>query len=945
MAEKEYDKKVAQRPIAKRYGVIVAGLLSLIGLYIVSWYSYLFFHSVAELFSIAISFAIFIFAWNTRQFHENDFFLFLGIAYLFIGQLDFIHTLGYPGMPIFPGHETNLATQIWISARYTESVTFLIAPFFLKRKLKAFVCFFVYALVCVFALTSIFYWHNFPTGFIEGVGLTPFKKISEYIISLIFMAALSLLYFKKQAFDGDVFWLLIASIAMTIASEWAFTLYSHAYGLSSLVGHYFKIISFYLIYRAIIATGLTKPQLLLFRQLSQKEEELEKSRDELEFRVSERTKEMLLANLQLRDEIAAKEKVRQALEKSERRLSAIFRAAEDIAFVLADLAKRRPVIIEFSPGAERLFGYTHDAIIGKSIDILYAREETHRIPEIIERLRRGERGFEGESQLVRSNGESFPAFVSWTPIKEGFDGSAGLGISIDITKRKQIDEQILRTKEEWERTFDAISDIVTIMDTDMRIIRANKAAGDLLQARQDELVGKHCYDVFQCHDKGPCVGCPVIQTKRSMKASSVEIENKHLRKTFLVSSSPVLDEQGEIKAVVHVARDMSERKRLETQLRQSQKLEAIGTLTGGIAHDFNNILTPILGYAEMMLSNLPAGGKDRENMQAVLKASGRAKDLVQQLLTFSRETEQEKRPILISLIVKEALKLLRSSIPTTIEIRQNVEPGGLVLADPTQIYQIVMNLCTNAYQAMRDTGGVMEVSLVSIEIDPERFTTTLDLASGKYLRFEVRDSGHGMDERTKERVFEPYFTTKKAEDGTGLGLSVVHGIVKSLGGLIAVDSELGKGTRFHVYFPLAVTDTIVQEDEIEETIPFGKERLLVVDDENEIVKLEQKILESLGYQVVAVASSVEALRQFKDQPESFDLIITDMAMPNMNGAELAQEIMRVRADIPIIICTGFSEIIDEEKARSLGVREYIMKPVARKEMAKAIRRVLDTGGT
>jgi signal transduction histidine kinase/ActR/RegA family two-component response regulator len=393
---------------------------------------------------------------------------------------------------------------------------------------------------------------------------------------------------------------------------------------------------------------------------------------------------------------------------------------------------------------------------------------------------------------------------------------------------------------------------------------------------------------------------------------------------------------------VYRRRAQEEREQLTQELRQAQKMEAIGTLAGGIAHDFNNILTPIFGYTEMVQAAQPEGSKSKEHLTEVLKAANRAKDLVQQILTFSRQSEHERKPIKIDTIVKEAIKLLRSSIPTTVEIKQNIaQECGVVLADPTQIHQIVMNLCTNAYHAMREQGGILAVSLTEVEVGPEDYITDLQLAPGAYLRLEVSDTGHGMPPEILEKVFDPYFTTKKQGEGTGMGLAIVHGIVNSQDGKITAYSEPGKGTTFHVYLPCLKTETVAIEAETSEATPGGSERILAVDDEEVIVALQKKMLESLGYKVTTMTSSIDTLKIFQSQPDNYDLLITDMTMPGMTGAELAKKVRAIRPDIPIILYTGFSELINKEKAEAMGVSKYLTKPASIKELAISTREVLD----
>jgi CheY-like chemotaxis protein len=375
---------------------------------------------------------------------------------------------------------------------------------------------------------------------------------------------------------------------------------------------------------------------------------------------------------------------------------------------------------------------------------------------------------------------------------------------------------------------------------------------------------------------------------------------------------------------------------------QSQKMEAIGTLAGGIAHDFNNILTPIQGYVELARLNLKDPAKVKEDLDEVLQAVQRAKELVQQILTFSRQEAQQNSLTDVAVIVKEALKLLRSSIPTTIEIRQNIDSScGQVMVNPTQIHQILMNLCTNAYHSMRDEGGILGVTLIPVTITASDNPALKNLPQGSYLQLEVSDTGHGMDKATANRILEPYFTTKKKEEGTGLGLSVVHGIIKSLGGEITIYSEVGSGSTFHVYLPMVEKNIEEKINKHREPPPEGNEGIILVDDEEMILSMQSEILSKLGYRVKTFSNPDDALQFFTSQADSYDLLITDMTMPQITGDVLAEKMRKIQPKLPVILCTGFSEIINREKALAQGINEFLTKPVELYELARTIRAVLD----
>ncbi len=383
-----------------------------------------------------------------------------------------------------------------------------------------------------------------------------------------------------------------------------------------------------------------------------------------------------------------------------------------------------------------------------------------------------------------------------------------------------------------------------------------------------------------------------------------------------------------------------EKKKLEAQLLQAQKIQAIGTLAGGIAHDFNNILYALMVYADLALDDAPEGSLLRSNLQEVIKAGDRAKNLVEQILTFSRQTEHELRPVQIKLIARESLKLLRASLPTTIEMRQNIQSDSMALADPIRVHRVLMNLCTNAAHAMREEGGTLEVSLADVEFGSDFAARHPDITPGPHLRLTVSDTGHGMTFDVGERIFDPFFTTKGPDEGAGMGLSVVHGIVKGLGGTITVYSEVGKGSTFQVYLPL-VEDELKPETETGKPPTSGDEHILFIDDEQVLANMGKQMLERLGYEVVSRPSSIEALELFRAQPDRFDLVITDMTMPGMTGKKLAEELMKIRPDIPIILCTGYSKDISEEQAKEMGIKAFAMKPLARRDLADTIRKVLD----
>jgi PAS domain S-box-containing protein len=388
--------------------------------------------------------------------------------------------------------------------------------------------------------------------------------------------------------------------------------------------------------------------------------------------------------------------------------------------------------------------------------------------------------------------------------------------------------------------------------------------------------------------------------------------------------------------------DITEKKRLESQLRQSSKMESVGTIAGGIAHDFNNILYMIIGNTELIIEDIPYGNPVHENLKEIKSASLRAAAIVKQLLHFSRKADQEFKPIGAVTVIKEALKFMRSTITTSIEIRQNFPTAEITIhGDPTQINQVMMNLCINASQAMGETGGILDVTVKKINVNTRMNSRYPDLAPGEWLKIEISDTGPGISSEIIERIFDPYFTTKDVGKGSGMGLSVVHGIVINHDGKIFVDSNPGKGATITIYIPAVTEKPIMEVRTSDEIIKGTGEKILFVDDEASIVKMTSKMLERLGYTIEAETSPVKALELFKSKPDAFDIVITDMAMPNLTGVQLSERLKEVRPDIPVVICSGYSALIDEEKAISIGIDAYTMKPTVMRDIAKTIRNVMD----
>ncbi len=496
---------------------------------------------------------------------------------------------------------------------------------------------------------------------------------------------------------------------------------------------------------------------------------------------------------------------------------------------------------------------------------------------------------------------------------------------------------------EFERSqllsiFDSIDEKIYISDPyTYEIIYVNKT---LKASFEKDVVGKTCYRIFQGFDS-PCDFCTNdIILKQKPAPHRWERYNSLADRSFSIVDRIIKWPDGrDMRLEFYV--DITDQKKLEERTQQAQKLEAIGTLAGGIAHDFNNILSGIFGYTQLLQMKIEKGSKLSKYVDSIYQAGIRAKDLVLQILTFSRQSIQELRPLKVQDVVNEALKLIKSSIPSIITISADVQDDcGLVMADQTQIHQIVMNLCTNAYHAMEETGGQLITTLKELELITEDLKDPA-MDPGRYACLSVIDTGTGIDQSVMDRIFDPYFTTKEKGKGTGLGLAVIHGIVRSHGGQISVTSEPGKGAEFRVLLPVIKDDPNMTSAASQMPILKGSEHILLVDDQKEVVEIEKQMLKELGYLVTARTGSLDALETFKADPDHFDLVITDMTMPNMTGDLLAVEIMQIRSDIPILMCTGFSEQMTDKKAKSIGIKGLLMKPMVIRDLSVMIRKVLD----
>ncbi len=625
----------------------------------------------------------------------------------------------------------------------------------------------------------------------------------------------------------------------------------------------------------------------------------------------------------------------QEATKKESLLQSIFRASP----TGINLAVDRKLYWANEKFAE-ITGYSVEELQGKNARLLYVDQKSYeeagrRLYGSLEKYGTGAM----DSKWRRKDGSVIDVYLSASKVDlQQLPGGVTFSV-LDITARKKMeaDKALLAT------AIDQAAETVLIHDTDGIIQYANPACERASGYTCNEALGlKIC---FLKNDKqDPQYNERMWDTLKQGKVWSSRVTNRKKDGSLFeenVTVSPVKNQQGEITNFVAVKSDVSKEVQLERQLRQAMKMEAIGILASGIAHDFNNILTSIIGYGQLAQMRLAADHPVSKNLNLVISAGNRAAQLVKQILAFSHQAEDDYHPIKLHLIVKEALQLLRASLPSTITINEDIATDcSPCFADPTQIHQVVMNLCTNAKLAIGTKDGSLSVALAEVEItNPEGMADSPLLEPGTYLDLTISDTGCGMDHLTLSKIFDPFFTTREKGEGTGLGLSVVHGIIKQCKGEITVTSEPGRGTTFHIYLPVQEGESLHNPPVPEAMIP-GSERILLVDDEELIIDIHQLFLDNLGYHVTSTTSSLKALEIFKENPTAFDLVLTDMTMPDINGIELAREILKIRPDIPIILCTGHSESTNEKRAKALGIRKFLMKPVAITTLSEALRGAL-----
>lgn len=594
-------------------------------------------------------------------------------------------------------------------------------------------------------------------------------------------------------------------------------------------------------------------------------------------------------------------------------------------------------LVHANPSFARIFGFASvDAMLSPATPSMCTTFPlVPLMPDVLQTL--GSTGVLNsyEACLQRNDGE--PIWVSINAsVQRGKSGeiTAIEGTVEDIHRRKMVEQMIIQAKQEWEKTFDSVPDVIAILDDSNRIRRCNMALGTLLGLHPRDLVGTDCASVFSTDDNTSEFLCTLARGE----SRTEELYMPRLGGHFLVTLSPYYPDGAEgtpASGTVLIAHDISARKQLEAQLRQARKMEAIGTLAGGIAHDFNNILGVMMGYTEMSLDQAEADTSLHRRLTEVLTAGKRARDLIHQILTISRQEEPSRQLVSVGSIMEETARLMRATLPANVQLHTAIATQEMVLANESQMQQVVMNLCTNGAHAMREAGGQLTLSLTTLCLDDAAAAQHGAPKSGSYVCLRVQDTGHGIPADIMESIFDPFFTTKKPNEGTGMGLALAHGIVTSHGGGISCSSTPGAGTTFEVLLPVATSEGTRHSPSCD-IVHTGKGRALIVDDEAPLAALMGEILTSFGYDATVRTSPEEALTLFTESPHLWGLVMTDQNMQEMTGLELATTMLRIRPDLPVVLCTGYSESLTPESARAAGIAALLFKPLLKADIVTAL---------
>ena len=849
---------------------------------VLSFYNFLFFHTLAEFFAITIAILMCVIAWNMYPFTRNNYLMYLGAGYFWIGILDLMHTLNYKGMEIFPGGGANTSIQIWIGTRYLEALLLLSAPWFLKHtfnRTKGFLFFGLGALLIILAVNM----ELFPDSFIEGQGLTSFKVYSEYVIIAILVASIYYLVTQKSLLDPSIVNVMIASVVFTMAAELAFTFYVSVYGLSNIAGHLFKLFSFWLIFMAVIRTTLKEPFLVMSRGAN------------------------------------------------------TYDAIPDATVVVDE----NGIIRQVNQKAKDLLDEKGATLIGKENHGLFHPknlvEENCPVCQAIvnnEELKSLELEFDGRGRWFD---------YSLSHITGAADINGTVEVVRDITQKKTAEEKINELDILKSSIVDTMPLMLFVKNAeDHTYVEWNKAAEKLTGVTKEEMLGKNDFDFWPKEQAQFFIDKDdeVINSGKLFDIAEEQITTKQKGiRTLHTIKMPIFDKEGKAKYLLGISEDITDKLKTEEMLSRSQKMDAVGQMSGGIAHDFNNQLGVILGYADLLAEqNLP--DSQSKWISAVHTAASHCADLTQQLLIFSRSGEVNKSNVNINMLLSDMDAVIKRTLTPLINVKCfKADDLWQTEVNSSGCSDVVLNLVLNARDAMPD-GGTLTIETSNTILNESNSLALPNITAGEYVQLMINDSGVGMSQDVYEHVFEPFFTTKDIGEGTGLGLSMVYGFVRRYGGDISLETEPGKGSTFRIYLPRSVNSESKSEEEKLTSSPKGDENILLVDDEAALLIYAEELLKGLGYKVFCAKNAEEALKILESS--KIDLLFTDVVMPGgMSGYALAEAAIQKFPDLKILITSGYADKVADNKEYAKYEFELISKPYHRGHLAKTLRELLD----
>lgn len=874
-------------PFNKEYFSVSAWLLPVIlavFLITISLFNFLLFHTFAELFAITIAVLMGIVIWNTYPFTRNNFLMYLGCGYFWIGVLDLLHAFSYEGMNVIPGSDGNMGVQFWIGTRYIEALLLLSAPWFLNHtfnRVKGFIFFGGIAA----AIVTLIYLELFPVVYIDGQGLTPFKIYSEYIIILLLASSIYYLYKQKSLLDERIINVMIVSIILTMCAELAFTFYVSVHGLSNLIGHIFKLFSFWLIFQAIIRTTLQEPFLVMSQGAT------------------------------------------------------TYDAIPDATIVVDD----HGIIRQVNNEACLLSHMGRNELIGKNNHEVFHSENTNSDNCHVCNAIVSHDELKGYEMEINNTGHWYDFSLSKITNSSSINGT--VEVIRDITKRKLAEVKFDDLDILKNSIVENLPSMLFVKDAaDHRYVEWNKAAEELTGILKGDILGNNDFDFWPKEQAQAFVenDKEVIESGHQFDIAEEQITTRRKgTRTVHTKKIPIFDEKGKAKYLLGISEDITEKIQTEKILNRSQKMEAVGQMSGGIAHDFNNQLGIILGYTDLM-SEQDLNDTQYEWLQMVRNAAQRCADLTKQLLIFSRNGDVEKNIVEINSLISSMKTVIERTLTPEVNVEYYLGNDIWDVEINSGSFQdVIINLVINARDAMPD-GGSLIIETANINLNNENIHLYSALKPGEYIQIMVSDTGHGMDTDVADHIFEPFYTTKDVGKGTGLGLSMVYGFVQRFNGEILLDTKPDKGTTFKIYLPRAINKdaALIEQSPEDKVYSKGHEKILVVDDEEALLIFAEEVLKSWGYEVFSAKNADDALIILEKSP--IDLLFTDVVMPgDINGYKLAEMAVKKNSKLKVLITSGFAEKFGDSKKYANYGFELISKPYDRGDLAEKLRQLLD----